>query len=178
MFPFKGVDWESKRRKSQWLSRRQKEEASHSWGRRSEKEPGAEIRGHKCIQKIQAFRSIHQQQIVSFCLQAELNEVVPSQCLCSESIHGRNSCVEELAAMLQEHWQKQCLAPNSLLESVLFSIFERNVESPLPVFYKFLLVGLFPGSTALSSAGELRHTLCALVLLMLGAKCRLILRGG
>lgn len=93
LFSFKGVDWESKRRKSQWLSRRQKAKASCSWGRWSEKEPGAEIRGHKCIQKIQAFRSIHKQQIVSFCLQAELNEVVPSQCLCSESIHGRNSSV-------------------------------------------------------------------------------------
>lgn len=33
--------------------------------------------------------------------------------------------------MLEEHWQKECLAPNSLLESGLLSIFERNVESLL-----------------------------------------------
>lgn len=145
LFSLKGVDWESKRRKSWWLSRRQKEETSHGWGRWSKKEPGAEIWRHKCIQEIQAFRCIHKQQIVSFCLQAELNEVVPSQCLCSESIHGRNSSV--LRNWLGECGQKECLAPNSLLE--ILSIFERNVESPLTVFS----MGLFPGSTALCSCG-------------------------
>lgn len=36
--------------------------------------------------------------------------------------------------MLEEHWQKECLAPKSLLESGLLSIFEKNVESPPTVF--------------------------------------------
>lgn len=49
--------------------------------------------------------------------------------------------------MLEEHWQKECLAPNSLLESGLLSIFERNIESSPTIFDKFLLMGLFPGST-------------------------------
>lgn len=81
-------------------------------------------------------------------------------------------CVEELAAMLEEHWQKECLAPNSLLESVLLSILERNFESPLTVFYKVLPMGLFPGSTV-----WLWFTLCAFIPGILGAKCRLILLG-
>lgn len=71
--------------------------------------------------------------------------------------------------MLEEHWQKECLAPNSLLESGLLSIFERNVESP-PSPWQGPAHGAVPWQHTLSRAVWLWYTLCALIPVTLGAK--------